>query len=145
MEAQQKIKLSSDFIVVRLVITAIIIFFWASVHNKADAINFKADLEHKLFLILFLGFLIYFSTRPNIYYDSKDLYIKRIGTKEISIPLEDIRSITKIYLPRWRSDYRIRYLVNKELESVSLTESSFSQPMAEFIGLVKRINPALVI
>ena len=143
MEAPNRTKLSSDFILPKLLATACTIFFVASIYNKADSIDFKHALENKIFLIVFAGFAIYFFTLPNIYYDPYSLFIKKIGTKEISIPLKDIKSVSRGFSFRGSTSYTIEYFLNGELRSIRLRKKDRSELMSQFIALVKEINPGL--
>jgi len=85
----KKIKISSSQILVKVMcVIAIVIFSKLIIdNNNNDDFDFKMLLEYKIFLAVFIAALIYFFTRPSIYYDNNNIYIKKVTKSAIIIPL----------------------------------------------------------
>jgi hypothetical protein len=143
METQSKTKLSSSFIVVKLFFIAAIIAFPVSVYVKRDSVDAKTMTAFAIVSVVFSALVIYFFTRPIIYYDLTDLFIKKIGAKESVIPLKNIRTISRDYAYRGSANYTITYSENKESKSIRLSKNYPSKPMMKFTSFVRQVNPHL--
>ncbi len=145
MEARNKTKLSSDLIFPKLLATACAMFFVVSLFINANSVDFKKALEYKIFLLVFAGFAIYFFTLPIVCYDPGNLFIKKIGAKEVAVPLTDIKSISRGFFSGYKGSttYIIKYFINGELRSIRLRKKDRSDLMPAFISYVKEINPYL--
>src|SRR4051812_11943789 len=90
-------KLSSDLIVTKIIcFLGFVLSVFMIIRNAQDdtVIGFKSE-QWKIFLVVFIATLGYFLTRPKIYYDEINLYVKRINKTEIAIPLKDVKSFFK--------------------------------------------------
>ena len=114
MENSNKIKLSSDFIFTKLLFSFVAIYCGKLIYNdsiSSSDVDFKTSLEIKIVLFMCISFLIYLFLQPNIYYDETNLYIKRIYTKQITIPLKNIRSLFNNPIRnKGRSTFSIEYM-----------------------------------
>jgi hypothetical protein len=99
-------------------------------------------------ILLFLLAFVYFFTRPKVYFDSSNLYYKRINKTEIQIPLKNIHSIFNnlFLMGRGIYFYEIEYLdEKKEIEKIKFNTSTGSEQVKNFKELVKKNNPSVEI
>jgi hypothetical protein len=92
MATSHRHKLSSDLIFTKIVcFLGLGLSVFMTIKNSKDAtiIGFESD-RWKIFVIVFIALLAYFLTRPKIYYDELNLYIKRINKSENVIPLKNV-------------------------------------------------------
>ena len=146
MEFSTKTKISTDFISTKLLClgSSGFCFFKYLEAKKIDDLYTEAWLLVAIFSLI--GF-VYFYSKPKVYFDSSNLYIKRINKNEIQIPLKNIHSI---FRDPFRSGngtcfYEIEYLSeDNEDEEVKFHSDSFSR-MEDFKNLVIKINPSVEI
>ena len=98
-------------------------------------------------ILIFLLAFVYFLTRPKVYFDSSNLYYKRIKKNEIQIPLKNIHSIfNNPFGGKQVSSYEIEYLdEKKEIEKIKFKTEIGSKQVEDFIELVKTVNPSVEI
>ena len=147
MQSSNKIKLTTDAIYFSLLSLALV-FISAKLlvddSKVVDGVGFETDFEHKVYLIVSIGFLIYVLTRPIIYFDDDNLYIKRIYKKrETIVPLKNITSIFKNpFGSRGTNMITIEYINNSnESSSIKFTTSYFSERLKNLINHTQQRNP----
>lgn len=141
MEQKDKIKISSSFIGQKTVLF-IIMFFLLLVWSDYKRSHDGTFLGHATGFIIVLALLVFFFTRPNMYYDENNFYIAQARRKNIEIPLANIQSINYSILSfqKFSHSYRIKYLNdNNEIKSIRLFPGM--SPISEFINCVKKENP----
>ena len=146
MEFSTKTKISTDFISTKLLClgSSGFCFFKYLEAKKIDDLYTEAWFLVAIFSLI--GF-VYFYSKPKVYFDSSNLYIKRINKNEIQIPLKNIHSI---FRDPFRSGngtcfYEIEYLSeDNEDEKAKFHSDSFSL-MDNFKNLVIKINPSVEI
>lgn len=146
MKEQNKIQISSDFIFIKLLsLSGVCLFIKLLLdENKNNLdIDFKTDLEYKIFLFGSFVSLIYFFTRPRICHDDTNLYIKRINQKEVTIPFKKIKSLFNNPLTyKGRSTFSIEFVdSDNEMGSIKFNINYYSKKISNFISTVKTINP----
>ena len=146
MEFSTKTKISTDFISTKLLClgSSGFCFFKYLEAKKIDDLYTEAWFLVAIFSLI--GF-VYFYSKPKVYFDNSNLYIKRINKNEIQIPLKNIHSI---FRDPFRSGngtcfYEIEYLSeDNEDEKAKFHSDSFSL-MDNFKNLVIKINPSVEI
>ncbi len=147
MDGNQKLKISSDFIFVKLLLVVLmgIIFLLLTDYQRTES-NY---LTEYIFIFIVLGLLLYYVfTRPNIYYDKDNLYINKGEKLNIQVPLTNIKSISFsiVGFGQGGYSYRIKYLDEyNTIKSVRLFPSMFSSPTSKFIKHTEKLNPAIKI
>ena len=147
MEELNKIKLSSNFIFVKVLLLCGLCFSLVvgPGQSKNDAaVDFKTGLEYKIFLFVCIALLVYFFTRPKIYYDEARLYIKKINQPEIVIPLKNVTSFFEnpLSVNRGTANFTIAFKgKSSEDGSIRFTTGYSSNSIKEFKVLIKKINP----
>ena len=142
MEKAEKLKISSDFIFIKFLFIGIlgILFLLLTDYKRTETI---VVVEYVVIFIV-LSFLLYFLfTRPDIYYDSQNLYIKG-SDFNIEIPFENIQSIyfSVIGFGQGSYSYKIKYLdPENKIAVVRLFPSYLSNPVSKFISCVEEQNP----
>jgi len=145
MENLSKIKISPNFILIRLLFVFAAIYCGKSIYyqdENAVGFDFKTSLEIKILLFICLSFLVYSFLQPNIYYDSTNLYIKRIYTTQEIVPLKNIKSLFKNPLTyKAHSTFTIEYIdSDKATNSIRLSIYYYSKKISNFIDKVREIN-----
>jgi hypothetical protein len=135
MEANTKIKISSEFIIEKILISGSILFL---------LITFFADIQNSIWylivVVLFIPLLVMVSIRPGVYYDNDKLYFKKFNTNEIVVPLTNIESISNVMV-RFGQGYLLKYInESKEIESLLFYASS-QDTISKFISHANKINP----
>ena len=151
MEISHKIKLSSDLIATKLicvfgVLLCLVIVFGRSKNTIDD--DFKTDLEYKLLLVATTILTSYLLTRPSIYYDDTNLYIKKVNKKEESIPLKNVKSFFEnpLSINKGTALYSIEFTDNSsENDLIKFTASYSAESIKNFKTLIKKINPRVEI
>ncbi len=143
METQQRTRLSSSFIVLKLFFIAVVIAFLLAMYSHRDSVDNKTIIAFAILSAVFGAFIIYLFTRPVISYDAHDLFIKSIGSGEVAIPLKDIKSVTRGYAYKGSSTYTIKYTANRVQRSIKLSKNYPSKTMSAFIACVKQNNSSL--
>lgn len=146
MEFSNKTKISAGYTFTKLfcLIASGFCFLKYLAAKKIDDLYTEAWL---LGVIFFIMAFVYFYTRPKVYFDNCNLYLKRINKNEIQIPLKNIHSI---FRDPFRSGngtcfYEIEYLSeDNEDEKAKFHTDSFSL-MDDFKSLVIKINPSVEI
>jgi len=70
-----------------------------------------------------------------------NLYIQKVWQEEGSIPLENIKAVSRYAAPKGGDFYRIRYTnANNTLASIWFYVDSFSEAIPKFIDDIKRLN-----
>lgn len=145
----KKIKISSNLILVEIMcVIAIIFFSKLIIENNNDVdFDFKTLLEYKISLFIFIAGLIYFITRPSIYYDSNNIYIKKTNKNVIIIPLKKIRSIFKSpFGSKGTTMFTIEYINDEnEKDSIRFNGPYFSNKLSNFMAILKETNPHIEI
>ena len=135
-----KTRISSELILLRASALFLILVSLYQVITISLDTDFKTDLESKIFLIVGIGFLVYFMTFPRIFFSDTDLYLKYIFRKEQIVSFKDIQSIDRRYFIRGLA-YKITY-ANKSGKIYSAAFFARSvETLSEFIKLVKLSNP----
>ena len=142
MEQQEKLKISSDFIFIKFLFVGIlgILFLLLTDYKRTET---NVVVEYIFIFILLSVLLYYLFTRPDIHYDSENLYIKG-SDLDIQIPFENIKSIyfSVIGFGQGSYSYKIKYLDSEnKIVSVRLFPSFFSNPVSKFISCVEKQNP----
>jgi hypothetical protein len=145
MEISNKIKISSNFIFAKLLLSFVAIYCGKLIYNESistSEVDFKTSLEIKLMAFVCISFLIYFFLQPIIYYDVTNLYIKRIYTKQTIIPLKNIRSLFNNPIKyKGRTTFSIEYINSeKETSTIKFNINYYSKKISSFITEVKKIN-----
>jgi hypothetical protein len=147
MEESEKLKISSGFIFIKFLFVSILgILFLLLTEYKRTETNIV--VEYVIIFIVLSLLLYYLFTRPDIYYDSHNLYITKGSKLNIEIPLENIQSIyfSVIGFGRGSYSYKIKYLdAENEIASIRLFPSFFSNPVSKFISCVEKQNPKVKI
>ena len=145
MEDSGKIKLSSGLIFVKLLCLFCLGLSVILGQSKSNIDgDFKTEMESKLLFVTSAVFLAYFFTKPSLYYDDTNLYIKKVNKREIAIPFKNIRSIfdNSLSASKGTSTFTIDYIDNSnENDSIKFTADYASYKIKNFINLVKKINP----
>ena len=147
MEFSNKTKISTDFTFTKLLCIGAsgfcLLKYLAA--KKIDDLYTEAWLLVVIFSLL--GF-VYFYTRPRVYFDNSNFYIKMINKSEMRVPLKNIQSIFRNPFRSAGSGayfYEIEYLSeDNEDEKVKFYSDSFSL-MQDFKDLVIKINPSVEI
>ena len=142
MEQTEKLKISSDFIFIKFLFVGIlgILFLLLTDYKRTET---NVVVEYVFIFILLSLLLYYLFTRPDIYYDSENLYIKG-SDLDIQIPFENIKSIyfSVVGFGQGSYSYKIKYLdAENKIASVRLFPSYFSNPVSKFISCVEKQNP----
>jgi len=145
MENFNKIKISSSFIFIKLLFLFVAVYCGKLIYNESvtnSDIDFKYSLEIKVIAFVCICFLIYFFLQPNIYYDNTNLYIKRVYSKQTTIPLKDIKSLFNNPITfKGHTTFSIEYKDNtKEINSIKFNINHYSKPISAFIDQVKKVN-----
>jgi hypothetical protein len=141
MEINHKLKLSSDLLVTKLMMLFGALYSLKLLfdeHRNNIDIDFKTDLEYKIFFIIMIAFLVYFLTRPGIFYDELNLYIKKINSPEIIVSLKDIKSIFNNPLTGMRGNpiITIEYIDNlSEKNSIKFSAPNSLDKLKHFVTL----------
>ncbi len=145
----KKIKISSSQILVKVMCFIAIVIFSKLIidNNNNDDFDFKTLLEYKIFLAVFIAALIYFFTRPAIYYDNTNIYIKKVTQSLIIIPLKKVRSIFKSpFVSKGTTMFTIEYINDEnEKDSVKFNGRYFSSKLSNFMAILKETNPHIEI
>jgi hypothetical protein len=146
MEIASKKSLTSDAIYYHILSIVIVIIsskLLIDDRKVAYGVDFETDFEHKVYLIGSIGLLIYSLTRPHIYFDDANFYIKKITKKkETIIPLRNITSIFKNPFGGRGSRMITIEFINKENEPSSVKFSSrYSTRLKDLIGKTQQQNP----
>jgi hypothetical protein len=143
MENSEKLKISSDFFFVRLLLAGLFLIFIYLLgdYKKMDSATLIA---HAGFVVILLLCLIYFFTRPDIYCDSENLYVHPKNKPEVTIPLGTIDaiyfSIIGFGLPGF--SYKIKYRThNHGVKSVRLFPSFSSYSVPKLMRYTQEQNP----
>jgi hypothetical protein len=147
MEQTEKLKISSGFIVIKFLFVGFLgILFLLLTDYKRTETNVVVEY---VFIIILLSLLLYYLfTRPDIYYDSENLYITKGADLNIQIPFENIQSIyfSVIGFGQGSYSYKIKYLdTENKIASIRLFPSFFSNPVSKFISCVEKQNPKVKI
>ncbi len=143
-----KIRISSNLLLLKILgIIMIFIFLKLILDNRNIDNDFRIVTEYKIYLIVSAIFLAYFLMRPIVYHDEANLYIKKISSKEMVIPLKKIQTIFVNYIGgRGTSNNSIEYIdINGAKVKVRFNSLNTSDKLRNFIDLVKRINPLVEI
>jgi len=142
MEEDTKLKISSDFIIIKIFLAGgIFILLLLLSDYKRTPSDFL--LEYIISLALLLLLLYYVLTRPGIYYDKDNLYIEKKGKTSIKVPLANIQSInfSIIGFGQGGYSYRIKYVSEaNEIKSVRVFPSILVNSFSKFISCVKTQN-----
>ena len=143
MEQSEKLKISSNFIVAKLLFFGVlgILFLLLTDYKQTEA---KIIVEYVIIFLLLSLLLYYLFTRPDIYYDNQNLYITKGSDWNIQIPFENIQSIyfSVIGFGTGSYSYKIKYLdPENKTASVRLFPSYFANPVSKFISCVEKQNP----
>lgn len=147
MAISTKIKLASDLILTKLLCFLAVLFCLKLLFNEGKnnvEIDFKTDLEYKIFFIAFIGLLIYFLTRPKILYDDINLYIKKVYKKEMIIPLKNVTSFFEnpFSANKGTAIFSIEFNDNSsENDSIKFLASYSSESIKNFKIVIRKINP----
>jgi hypothetical protein len=146
-QSQPRIKISADFTSTMLIAIggSILSLMRYLEEKKVDGLYTEAWF---LGILLFLLAFLYFFTRPKVYFDSSNLYCKRINKSEIRIPLKNIHSIFNnlFFMGRGIYFYEIEYLdENKEIEKIKFQTDKGTKQVKDFKELVKKNNPSVEI
>jgi len=147
MEFSDKTKISADYTFTKLfcLVASGFCFLKYLAAKKIDDLYTEAWL---LGVIFFIMAFVYFYTRPKVYFDNSNLYIKRINKTEILIPFKNIHSIFYNPIRSFRSGvyfYEIEYLSEANEDEKMKFESDSSSVMEVFKNLVKKFNPSVEI
>src|SRR4030095_8743315 len=145
MEFSDKTKISADYTFTKLfcLVASGFCFLKYLAAKKIDDLYTEAWL---LGVIFFIMAFVYFYTRPKVYFDNSNLYIKRINKTEILIPFKNIHSIFYNPIRSFRSGvyfYEIEYLSEANEDEKMKFESDSSSVMEVFKNLVKKFNPSV--
>jgi hypothetical protein len=145
-DAPNKIKLSSDFIIIKLFLLFALCFslLVGPVKSKNDiAADFKTGLEYKIFIVISVAGLAYFFTRPAIHHDDVNLYIKKITKPEMIIPLKNVTSFFENpFINKGSANFTIEYKSPASgSDSITFNTSYTSDSIKNFRALIKKINP----
>ena len=147
MEFSTKTKISTDFISTKLLClgSSGFCFFKYLEAKKIDDLYTEAWLLVAIFSLI--GF-VYFYSKPKVYFDNSNLYIKRINKNEILISLKNIHSIFRNPIRSVGSGadfYEIEYLSESDEDEKIKFYSDSDSLMEDFTNLVIKINPAVEI
>jgi len=137
-----KIKISADFIITRLiVIFGIIVTLSLYIESKRTD-SYKSGLYFVGIIFLTAG-LIYFSTRSNAFFDDSNLYYQKLFKPQVQIPLKNIHLIIRNRFIAGRGIYsfEIKYLNETSKEDKIKFQTDSLAVMEEFKNFVKKINP----
>ncbi len=147
MEQPEKVKISSDFVLTKLLMIGILgVLFLLLTDYKRTETNIL--IEYVITFVVLALLLYYLFTRPNIYYDNKNLYIIKGTTLNTKIPFEDIQSIkfSVIGFGQGSNSYKIKYQdTNKQGKSIRIFTSFFANPVPKFMRCVQKRNPNVII
>ena len=143
-------KLSSDLIVTKIIgFLGFVLSVFMIIRNSQDdtVIGFKSE-QWKIFLVVFTVMLGYFLTRPKIYYDEVNLYVKRINKTEIVIPLKDVKSFFEnpFSVSKGTATFTIEFCDSSPAEDkIKFIAQYASKSIKDFKATIKNINPAVEI
>jgi hypothetical protein len=143
-------KLSSDLIVTKIIcFLGFVLSVFMIIRNSQDdtVIGFKSE-QWKIFLVVFIATLGYFLTRPKIYYDEINLYVKRINKTEIAIPLKDVKSFFKnpFSVSKGTATFTIEFCDSSpEQDKIKFIAQYASKSIKDFKTTIKKVNPAIEI
>ena len=101
MEQPEKLKISSDFILTKILFIALLglLFLLLTDYKRT---NTDTIIEYIVIFIVLSALLYYLFTRPDIYYDNEKLYITK-GTKfNTEISFDKIKSIQFSVIGFWK-------------------------------------------
>ncbi|MGC4102571.1 hypothetical protein [Ferruginibacter sp.] len=139
----QLTKLSSAFILQKILfITGLLIcLLLLQDYNRVSA---KDSTSNIIAVLAFTAGTIYFFTRPVIFFDDTNLYIKKFRKKEIVIPLKNIRSLEKEFFysifTKGGNYYHIKYAADDSNGSIRFYAGYGSDSLPQFIVHLKKIN-----
>ena len=143
MEQPEKLKISSDFFFTKLLFIGVLGFLFLLLTDyKGTETNIL--VEYIIIFIVLSLLLYYLFTRPNIYYDNKNLYIIRGAKLNIEIPLEKVQYInfSVIGFGQGGYSYKIKYCDSEnKIKSVRIFPGILSSSVSKFINLVQKQNP----
>ena len=150
MDGNKKIKISSSFLLVKILFSVVILYCIKLLYDESQSISeidFKTSLEIKIVLIFFFSVLLYFFLQPNIFYDEANLYIKKVNKKILVISLKNIRTLfNNPITAKGRSTFSIEYIDDtNKTESIKFNIYYYSDRITNFISYVKKINPKVEI
>jgi len=142
MNQPEKIKISSDFILPKLILFGIlgVLFLLLTDYQRTET-NILVEYG---FIFIVLSFVLYYLfTRPDIYYDNNNLYIIRGTSLNTEIPFENIQSIkfSIIGFGQGSNSYLVKYRDSEnQIKSVRIFEPLFSNLVSKFICCVEKKN-----
>jgi len=147
MESEDKIKISSDLILTKLLIPGGL-FISLLLLQDYNRVASKTFMEYILVNIVLLVLLIYIFTRPSIFCNSNHFYIKKINKEEIIIPLRNIKSVGKDFFTslttRGINFYSVEYTtIAKKSGKIKVQIDYNSENFATFIAQTKKVNPSV--
>ena len=143
---ENKIRISSQHVDLK-VLGIVFIFFTLKllIDNINTDLEFKTITEFRIYFIVSILFSMFFFTRPAVYHDDLNLYIKRFIRKEEIIELQNVKSIyvswlggrgtynnTIEYLDIHNSKKRLRFNSNNRLSNF-INQVKINNPRAEII------------
>ena len=143
MEQPEKIRLSSDFIIIKLFIIALLGLLFLLLTDYKRTPNNRLIEYCVIFSVLAL-FLILLFLLPDYFYDDDKLYIKKLNKIDIVCPLVNIQSIylSVFGIGKFSYSYRIKYLNDaNEIKSVRIFLTIFDGSISNFITCAKKLNP----
>ena len=147
MQESNKLKISSDFIIERIILAiALVIVLLLLIDYPRTHKDFPTGGLIACCIICFTFYFLF--TRPNVYYNEKSMFIKKNKASELEIPLENIKSIKLSVLgfSKYGGSWLLKYYTSdSELKSVRIYHSIFSNPFSKFIKAVENKNQKLVI
>ena len=110
-QSQMRIKISANFTFTMLLSIGGSILSLKKYLEEKKVDGLYTELWFLGIIFFLLGF-VYFFTRPKVYFDSSNLYYKRINKSEMQIPLKNIHSIFNnlFFMGRNVYSYEIEYL-----------------------------------
>lgn len=143
MEEAEKLRISSDLVLNKIFIVGIlgILFLLLSDYKHAETNEVVGCIFSSAVLVLLLYYLV---TRPDLYYDSANLYIKKSSGIEIQVPFEDIQSVCSSLfgLEQRRYSYIIKYLdAQNKITTIRLFPNACGKPFSTFIKCIQKQNP----
>lgn len=139
MEANVKIKISSEFIFEKILLTGILLFFFMELVNTVQ-IDSSVSLLYLFVLLLFSSLLVMVSFRPGVYYDTENLYFKKFNQPERVVPLTNIESISCVFVRLGRG-YFINYMNTSNEPGSLLMYAGPQDGMTTFMSYAGKINP----
>ena len=148
MQILKRIKLSPDFIFTKLACVFGVGFTLKLIlsQNESDPnFDLKTNLEYKLYFVVLSALTMYFFTRPKIYFDEINLYVKKFTKEEITIPLKNLKTIFNNPLAFRRGGYTYsityKFISNEDVTIKFYLQHNFLDKIKDFISLVKIHNP----